>query len=123
MATQPIYLDYAATTPVDPRVAEKMAACLTLAGTFANPASQHAPGRAARALVEAARAQVAALVNASPQEIVFTSGATEADNLAIKGVAHFYKDRGHHIVTSRIEHKAVLDSCKQLEKEGFEVSW
>jgi len=123
MSKQPIYLDYAATTPVDPRVAEKMAACLTLDGTFANPASQHAPGRAARALVEAARAQVAALVNASPLEIVFTSGATESDNLAILGVAHFYKDRGRHIVTSRLEHKAVLDSCKQLEKEGYEITW
>ena len=118
-----LYMDYAATTPVDPKVAEKMAACLTLAGTFANPASQHAPGRAARALVETARAQVAALVNASPLEIVFTSGATESDNLAIQGVAHFYKDQGRHIVTSRIEHKAVIDTCKQLEKEGFEVSW
>ena len=123
MNDEPIYLDYAATTPVDPRVAEKMAACLTRDGAFANPASQHGPGRAARRLVEAARAQVAALVNVAPQEIVFTSGATESDNLAIKGVAHFNKDRGRHIVTSRIEHKAVLDSCKQLEKEGYEVSW
>ena len=118
-----LYLDYAATTPIDPRVAERMAACLTRDGLFANPASAHAPGRAARGAVEEARAQVAALVNAAPQEIVFTSGATESDNLAIKGVAHFEKARGRHIVTSRIEHKAVLDACKQLEKEGFEVTW
>ena len=118
-----IYLDYAATTPLDPKVAERMAGCLTLDGLFANPASAHAPGRAARAAVEEARAQVAALVNASPLEIVFTSGATEADNLAIKGVAHFEHQRGRHIITSRIEHKAVLDACKHLEKEGFEVTW
>jgi cysteine desulfurase len=100
-----------------------MAACLTLEGNFANPASTHAPGRAARAAVETARAQVAALVNAEPGEIVFTSGATESDNLAVKGVAHFGKDKGRHIVTSRIEHKAVLDAAKQLEKEGFQVTW
>ncbi|HEV2331789.1 MAG TPA: IscS subfamily cysteine desulfurase [Gammaproteobacteria bacterium] len=118
-----IYLDYAATTPMDPKVAERMATCLTLDGLFANPASAHAPGRQARAAVEQARSQVAALVNAKPQEIVFTSGATEADNLAIKGVAHFERARGKHIVTSRIEHKAVLDACKQLEREGFEVTW
>ena len=118
-----IYLDYAATTPMDPKVAERMAACLTLDGLFANPASAHGPGRQARGAVEQARAQVAALVNAKPQEIVFTSGATEADNLAIKGVAHFERARGRHIVTSRIEHKAVLDACKHLEKEGFEVTW
>jgi len=116
-------MDYAATTPLDPEVAAKMAAHLTLDGVFANPASIHAPGRAARAAVEEARAQVAALVGASPQEIVFTSGATEADNLAIKGVARFRRHKGRHIITSRIEHKAVLDSCKQLEKEGFEVTW
>ena len=118
-----IYMDYAATTPVDPAVAEKMAACLTLEGNFANPASAHAPGRAARAAVEAARREVAALVNADPLEIVFTSGATESDNLAIKGAAYFLKDKGRHIVTSRIEHKAVLDACKQLEKEGWSVTW
>ena len=118
-----IYMDYAATTPMDPEVAKKMAACLTLEGNFANPASTHAPGRAARAAVETARAQVAALVNAEPAEIVFTSGATESDNLALKGVAHFRKDKGRHIVTSRIEHKAVLDTAKQLEKEGFQVTW
>ncbi len=118
-----IYLDYAATTPLDPKVAERMAGCLTLDGLFANPASAHAPGRAARAAVEEARAQVASLVNASPLEIVFTSGATEADNLAIKGVAHFERQRGRHIITSRIEHKAVLDACKHLEKEGVEITW
>ncbi|MGH8282871.1 MAG: IscS subfamily cysteine desulfurase [Gammaproteobacteria bacterium] len=118
-----IYLDYAATTPVDPRVAEKMAVCLTCDGMFANPASAHAPGRKARGAVEQARAQVAALVNAEPGEIVFTSGATESDNLAIKGVMHFNKDKGRHLVTSRIEHKAVLDTSKQLEREGFEVTW
>ncbi len=118
-----IYMDYAATTPLDPQVAAKMAGHLTLDGVFANPASLHAPGRAARAAVEEARAQVAALVGAAPEEIVFTSGATESDNLAIKGLAHFRKDKGRHIVSSRIEHKAVLDACKQLEKEGFTVSW
>jgi cysteine desulfurase len=118
-----IYLDYAATTPVDPRVAEKMAGCLTCEGMFANPASAHGPGRTARGAVERARSQVAALVGAEPGEIIFTSGATESDNLAIKGVAHFYKDKGRHIVTSRIEHKAVLDTCKQLERDGFEVTW
>ena len=118
-----IYMDYAATTPVDPQVAEKMTACLTLEGNFANPASAHGPGRAARAAVEAARREVAALVNADPIEIVFTSGATESDNLAIIGAAHFRKDKGRHIVTSRIEHKAVLDACKQLEKEGWSVTW
>ncbi|HEY1773179.1 MAG TPA: IscS subfamily cysteine desulfurase [Gammaproteobacteria bacterium] len=118
-----IYLDYAATTPVDPEVAAKMAECLTAEGLFANPASIHAPGRAARGAVEEARGQVAALVGAEPAEIVFTSGATESDNLAIKGAARFRQHKGRHIVTSRIEHKAVLDACKHLEKEGFEVTW
>ena len=118
-----LYLDYAATTPMDPQVATRMAGYLTLDGVFANPASSHALGRAARAAVEEARAQVAALLNASPLEIVFTSGATETDNLAIKGAARFRRDKGRHIVSSRIEHKAVLDSCKQLVKEGFEVTW
>lgn len=118
-----IYMDYAATTPLDPKVAAKMAGFLTLDGVFANPASIHAPGRAARAAVEEARAQVAALVGASPDEIVFTSGATESDNLAIKGAARFRQHKGRHIITSRIEHKAVLDAVKQLEKEGFQVTW
>lgn len=123
MAEKVIYLDYAATTPVDPRVAQKMGSCLTCDGVFANPASAHAPGRKARGAVEQARAQVAALVNAEPGEIIFTSGATESDNLAIKGVAHFYRDKGRHVVTSRIEHKAVLDTCKQLEHDGFQVTY
>jgi cysteine desulfurase len=118
-----IYMDYAATTPLDPRVKAKMDGFLTLDGVFANPASIHAPGRAARVAVEEARAHVAALVGASPEEIVFTSGATESDNLAIKGAARFRQQKGRHIVTSRIEHKAVLDAVKQLEKEGFSVSW
>ncbi|MDE2140759.1 MAG: aminotransferase class V-fold PLP-dependent enzyme, partial [Gammaproteobacteria bacterium] len=118
-----IYLDYAATTPVDARVAQKMAGCLTCEGLFANPASAHAPGRKARGAVEQARVQVAALVNADLGEIIFTSGATESDNLAIKGAAHFYRNKGRHVVTSRIEHKAVLDTCKQLERDGFEVTY
>ncbi|HET7650109.1 MAG TPA: IscS subfamily cysteine desulfurase [Gammaproteobacteria bacterium] len=118
-----IYLDYAATTPVDPRVAERMAEFLTRDGVFANPSSMHAPGRAARAAVEKARADVASLINADSMEIVWTSGATESDNLALKGVAHFHRDQGRHIVTSKIEHKAVLDTCGQLEREGFEVTY
>ena len=120
----PIYLDYSATTPVDPRVAEAMCACLTPDGTFGNPASRsHAFGWAAEELVEQARADVAALVNADPKEIVWTSGATESDNLAIKGAAHFYRKKGKHIVTVKTEHKAVLDTCRQLEREGFEVTY
>lgn len=120
----PIYLDYAATTPVDPRVAEKMIQCLSMEGNFGNPASRsHAFGWQAEAAVEDARAQVAELINADPREIVWTSGATESDNLAIKGIAHFYKTRGKHIVTSKIEHKAVLDTCRQLEREGYEVTY
>ena len=120
----PIYLDYSATTPVDPRVAEKMMKCLTLDGNFGNPASRsHVFGWRAEEAVEAARQQVADLVNADPREIVWTSGATESDNLAIKGVAHFYNTKGKHIVTSKIEHKAVLDTCRQLEREGFEVTY
>ncbi|UAW98963.1 IscS subfamily cysteine desulfurase [Halopseudomonas nanhaiensis] len=120
----PIYLDYAATTPVDPRVAEKMMGCLTLDGNFANPASRsHIYGWKAEEAVEAARRQVADLVGADPREIVWTSGATESNNLAIKGAAHALASRGRHLVTSRIEHKAVLDSCRQLEREGFEVTY
>ncbi len=120
----PIYFDYSATTPVDPRVAEKMVACLTLDGNFGNPASRsHLFGWKAEDAVETARKQVADLLNADPREIVWTSGATESDNLAIKGVAHFYHKKGKHIVTSRIEHKAVLDTCRQLEREGFEVTY
>ena len=120
----PIYLDYAATTPVDPRVAEKMSVCLTIDGNFANPASRsHAFGWRAEEAVEMARRQVAGLINADPREIVWTSGATESDNLAIKGAAHFYGKKGKHIVTSKIEHKAVLDTCRQLEREGYEVTF
>ena len=120
----PIYFDYSATTPVDPRVAEKMCNCLTTEGTFGNPASRsHQFGWEADAAVEQARKDVAALVNADPREIVWTSGATESDNLAIKGVAHFYQKKGKHIITSKTEHKAVLDSCRQLEREGFEVTY
>ena len=120
----PIYLDYSATTPVDQRVAEKMCSYLTREGVFGNPASRsHAFGWEAEAAVEEARRQIASLVGANPKEIVFTSGATESDNLAIKGVAHFYKKNGKHIVTSKTEHKAVLDTCRQLEREGYEVTY
>ena len=120
----PIYLDYSATTPVDPRVAAKMAECLTLDANFGNPASRsHMFGWKAEEAVETARRQVADLINCDPREIVWTSGATEADNLAIKGAAHFYVKKGKHIITSKIEHKAVLDSCGQLEREGFDVTY
>jgi len=120
----PIYFDYAATTPVDPRVAEKMIQYLTPEGHFGNPASSsHSFGWEAEEGVNEARANVAALLNANPKEIVFTSGATESDNLAIKGVAHFYQKKGKHIITSKTEHKAVLDSCRQLEREGYEVTY
>jgi cysteine desulfurase len=120
----PIYLDYSATTPVDPRVAEKMCDCLTLEGTFGNPASRsHRYGWDAEKLVDEARANVAALVGADPKEIIWTSGATESDNLAIKGAAHFYQKQGRHLITLKTEHKAVLDSCRQLEREGFEVTY
>jgi cysteine desulfurase len=120
----PIYMDYAATTPVDPRVAEKMMAYLTPDGRFGNPASRSHPfGWDAEKAVEEARAEVAALINADPKEIVWTSGATESDNLAIKGVAHFYQKKGRHIITCKTEHKAVLDTCRQLEREGFEVTY
>ena len=120
----PIYLDYSATTPVDPRVAEKMMECLTADGNFGNPASRsHAFGWKAEEAVENARRQIAELVNADPREIVWTSGATESDNLAIKGVAHFYSSKGKHIITSKVEHKAVLDTTRQLEREGFEVTY
>jgi cysteine desulfurase len=120
----PIYLDYSSTTPVDPRVAEKMMTCLTADGVFGNPASRsHMFGWKAEAAVENARRQVADLLNADPREIVWTSGATESNNLAIKGAAHFYSKKGKHIITSKIEHKAVLDACRQLEREGFEVTY
>ncbi len=120
----PIYLDYSATTPVDPRVAEKMCSYLTPDGRFGNPASRsHSFGWEADEAVEEARRNVAALINADPKEIVWTSGATESDNLAIKGAAHFYSKKGKHIVTVKTEHKAVLDTCRQLEREGFEVTY
>ncbi len=120
----PIYLDYSATTPVDPRVAEKMMQYLTLQGKFGNPASRsHSYGWDADKAVEQARIEVAALINADHKEIVWTSGATESDNLAIKGVAHFYQKKGKHIITSKTEHKAVLDTCRQLEREGFEITY
>ena len=120
----PVYLDYAATTPVDPQVIAVMTQCLGLDGTFGNAASRsHRFGQEAEAAVEKARDQVAQLINADPSEIVWTSGATESVNLAIKGVAHGYAHRGKHIVTSSLEHKAVLDSCDKLSREGFEVTY
>jgi cysteine desulfurase len=118
----PIYLDYSATTPVDPRVAEKMIPWLT--EHFGNPASRsHAYGWEAEKAVEEARAQVAALINADPKEIVWTSGATESNNLALKGAAHFYKGKGKHLITSLTEHKAVIDTMRELERQGFEVTY
>lgn len=122
MLKLPIYLDNSATTPVDPRVAEKMIPYLC--EQFGNPASRsHAFGWQAEAAVEAARAEVAALLNADPKEIVWTSGATESDNLAIKGAAHFYSGKGKHIITVKTEHKAVLDTCRELERQGFSVTY
>lgn len=122
-AEKPIYLDYAASCPVHPRVAEAMAACLGPGGPHANPSSSHAEGRRAREAVELAREGVAALVGAPPRSIVFTSGATESDNLAILGAARAGRQAGSHLVTSRSEHRAVLDAFRQLEREGFAVSW
>ncbi|MCX8712426.1 cysteine desulfurase IscS [Gilliamella sp. wkB292] len=120
----PIYMDYAATTPVDPRVAEKMMQYLTLDGIFGNPASRsHKFGWQAEEAVDIARNQIADLIGADSREIVFTSGATEADNLAIKGAAHFNQAKGKHIITCKTEHKAVLDTCRQLEREGYEVTY
>jgi cysteine desulfurase len=120
----PIYLDYASTTPVDPAVADQMVEFLTPSGHYGNPASRsHMFGWQAEAAVEDARADVAGLIGADPREIVWTSGATEANNLAIKGCAHFNTRKGKHIITSKIEHKAVLDTCRQLEREGFEVTY
>ena len=120
----PIYFDYSATTPVDKRIATKMCDCLTTEGNFGNPASSsHEFGWKAEEAVDQARKDVADLINANPKEIVFTSGATESDNLAIKGVVHFYHKKGKHIVTCKTEHKAVLDTCRQLEREGYEVTY
>jgi cysteine desulfurase len=118
------YLDYAATTPVAPEVAARRAECLTAEGAFANPSSgSHAYGARAAALVEAARAQVAACVGAEPAEVIWTSGATEANNLAIFGAAHYYRGSGNHIVTARTEHKSVLDPCRELERRGWRVTY
>ena len=120
----PIYLDYASTTPVDPAVAERMVEFLTPSGHFGNPASRsHMFGWQAEAAVEDARVDVANLIGADPREVVWTSGATEANNLAIKGCAQFNTRKGKHIITSKIEHKAVLDTCRQLEREGFEITY
>src|SRR5205085_5128184 len=119
---KPIYLDYSATTPVDPRVAQKMIPYLT--EHFGNPASRsHSFGWDSEKAVEEARAHVADLVNCDPKEIVWTSGATEAINLALKGAAHFYKGKGKHVVTVRTEHKATLDTVRELEREGFEATY
>ena len=118
----PIYLDYSATTPVDPRVAQKMITYLT--DEFGNPASRsHSFGWTAEAAVEEARENVAALVGCDPKELVWTSGATESINLALKGAAHFYKDKGKHLITVRTEHKATLDTMRELEREGYEVTY
>ncbi|WP_417879438.1 IscS subfamily cysteine desulfurase [Vibrio sp.] len=120
----PIYFDYSATCPVDQRVAEKMVQFMTMDGTFGNPASRsHRFGWQAEEAVDHAREQIADILNADPREIVFTSGATESDNLAIKGAAHFYGKQGKHIITCKTEHKAVLDPCRQLEREGYEVTY
>jgi cysteine desulfurase len=121
---EPVYLDYASSTPVDPRVAARMAECLTAEGAFGNPGStSHGYGAAAGELVEAARARVAAAVGAAPADIVWTSGATEANNLALFGVAAHHRDSGRHIVTARTEHKAVLDPCRELERQGWRVDY
>lgn len=121
---QPIYLDYSATTPIDERVVAEMIKYMGPESTFGNPASRsHSYGWSAEEAVDKARQNIAGLVGADPREIVFTSGATESDNLAIKGAAHFYSKRGKHIVTCKTEHKAVLDSCRQLEREGYEVTY
>ena len=124
MNNKPIYMDYSATTPVDKRVAEVMMKYLTMDGDFGNSGSRsHYYGWQAEDAVDKARKQVADLVGADPKEIVWTSGATESDNLAIKGVAQFYQKKGKHIITLKTEHKAVLDTCRQLEREGFELTY
>jgi cysteine desulfurase len=120
---KPIYLDYAATTPIDPRVLESMLGCMRADSIFGNPASLHSYGLAAREQIENARAQVAQLIHAEPSEIIWTSGATEANNLAIKGAVRLYQRRGKHIVTMKTEHKAVLDTCQHLEKMGYTVTY
>lgn len=119
----PIYLDYAATTPVDPRVANKMFSYLTPEGCYGNASSAHLIGQMAKKAVDDARAQVAEVIHAQPDEIIWTSGATESDNLALKGAANLYQRRGKHIITLKTEHSAVLDCCQQLEKDGFFVTY
>jgi cysteine desulfurase len=119
----PVYLDYAATSPADPRVAAAMSECLTRDGVFGNPSSMHPHGRLARARVERARAQAAALIHAEAQQLVWTSGATESNNLAILGTARAAARRGRHLVSARTEHKSVIDACRRLEHEGFHVTW
>src|SRR6202041_611999 len=119
----PVYLDYAATSPADPRVAAAMSECLTRDGVFGNPSSMHQHGRLARERVEQARAQAAALIHAPPQQLVWTSGATESNNLAILGTARASARRGRHLITARTEHKSVLDPCHRLEHEGFQVTY
>lgn len=122
--SMPVYLDYAATTPVDPEVARRMAECLTFDGNFGNPASRsHYYGWRAEEAVEEARNQLAALLHADPREIVWTSGATESNNLAIKGIAESRRENGKHIITSMTEHKAVLDVCKHLQQQGYDITW
>jgi cysteine desulfurase len=123
MNSEPVYLDYAATTPVDPRVAAAMHECLTRDGVFGNPASVHYYGHVARTRVEQARTQASALIHAPSPQLIWTSGATESNNLAILGTARAMMKRGRHLITSRTEHKSVLDPCKRLEKEGFRVTY
>jgi cysteine desulfurase len=122
-ALAPVYLDYAATSPVDARVAAAMSECLTIDGVFGNPSSMHPHGRLARERVERARAQAAALIHVPPQQLIWTSGATESNNLAILGTARAAAKRGRHLITARTEHKAVIDPCRRLEHEGFHVTW
>jgi len=120
----PIYLDYSSTTPVDKRVAKKMSECLTLDGAFGNPASRsHSFGWDSDHLIKEARENVSKLIKCDTREIVWTSGATESNNLAIKGAAHFYKSKGNHLITLTTEHKAVLDTMRQLELEGYNVTY
>jgi cysteine desulfurase len=119
----PIYQDYAATTPVDPEVVAAMTQCLSIDGIFGNPASAHFYGQQAAQKIDVAREQVATLIGADAKEVIWTSGATEANNLAIKGMVNFYSDRGRHIITMKTEHKAVLDVCKFLQKQGIEITY
>ena len=118
-----IYLDYAATTPVEPAVAEAMAATLSSDSAFGNPSSNHVLGRESLAVVETAREQLAALLGARPRDVIWTSGATESDNLAITGAARFRQHRGKHLITMPVEHKAVTDTFEEMERQGFEVTW